>query len=142
VYGIPDILNPGLYYPCCGAWTLLLSGLMVYGGYLSRYRFNWLASFVSTLLCLDLCIQIIVHYLHYGCFFFVTLVCYDRCGHCFVLSGTFFLFVLFFGSCYWSSPMNSRSDREDVLTAVTSAPKLPYNKDDRDKRMRMYLPGL
>jgi hypothetical protein len=38
--------------------------------------------------------------------------------------------------------MNSRSDREEVLTAVTSAPKLQYNKDDRDKRMRMYLSGL
>jgi hypothetical protein len=38
--------------------------------------------------------------------------------------------------------MNSRSDREEVLTAVTSAPKLPYNKDDRDIRMRMYLSGL
>jgi hypothetical protein len=61
----------------------------------------------------------------------------------FVLSGSFFLFALFFGSCYWSSlPMNSRSDREEALTAVTSAPKLPYNKDDRDKRMRMYLSGL
>jgi hypothetical protein len=38
--------------------------------------------------------------------------------------------------------MNSSRDREEVLTAVTSAPKLPYNKDDRDKRMRMYLSGL
>jgi hypothetical protein len=33
--------------------------------------------------------------------------------------------------------MNSRSDREEGLRAVTSAPKLPYNKDDKDKRMRM-----
>jgi hypothetical protein len=55
----------------------------------------------------------------------------------FVLSRSFFLFALFFGSFYWSLLMNSRSDREEVLTAVTSAPKLPYNKDDRDKRMRM-----
>jgi hypothetical protein len=38
--------------------------------------------------------------------------------------------------------MNSRSDREEGLTAVTSAPKLPYNKDDRDKRVRMQLSGL
>jgi hypothetical protein len=71
-----------------------------------------------------------------------NLVFYDRCGHCFVLSRSFFLFVFFFGSCYWSLPMNSRSDREEVLTAVTSVPKLLYNKDDRDKRMRMYLSGL
>jgi hypothetical protein len=60
----------------------------------------------------------------------------------FVLFGSFFLFALFFCSCYWSLPMNSRSDREEVLTAVTSAPRLPYNKDDRAKRMRMYLLGL
>jgi hypothetical protein len=60
----------------------------------------------------------------------------------FVLSGSFFLFAWFFGSCYWSLPMSSRSDREEVLTAVTSAPKPPYNKDDRNKRMRMYLSGL
>jgi hypothetical protein len=53
-----------------------------------------------------------------------------------------FLLSCFFGSCYWSLPMNSRSDREEVLTAITSAPKLPYNKDDRDKRMRMYLSVL
>jgi hypothetical protein len=51
-------------------------------------------------------------------------------------------FCLVFGSCHWSVPMNSRSDREEVLTAVTSASKFPYNKDDRDKRMRTYLPGL
>jgi hypothetical protein len=38
--------------------------------------------------------------------------------------------------------MNSRSDRQEVLTAVMSAPKLPYNKDGRDKKMRMYLSGL
>jgi hypothetical protein len=60
----------------------------------------------------------------------------------FVLSGSFFLFVclvsvVVIGVCHWSLPMNSRSDREEGLTAVTSAPKLPYNKDDRDKRMRM-----
>jgi hypothetical protein len=123
--------------------------------------FNWLVSFVSTLFCLDLCIQIIVVYitvfrfdavssrplcpdncsLHYWCFF-VTLVCYDRCGHRFCSVRILLFFALFFGSCYWSLPMNSRSDREEVLTAVTSAPKLPYNKDDRDKRMRLYLPGL
>jgi hypothetical protein len=60
----------------------------------------------------------------------------------FVLSGSFFLFALFLGSCYLSLPMNSRSDREEVLTAVTSAPKLPYNKDNGDKRMRMHLSGL
>jgi hypothetical protein len=60
----------------------------------------------------------------------------------FVLSGSFFLFALFLGSCYWSLPMNSHSDREEVLTALTSAPKLSYNKDDRGKRRRMYLLGL
>jgi hypothetical protein len=41
-----------LYYRCFGAQTLLLSGLMVYGGYLSLYLFLWLASFVWMLNCL------------------------------------------------------------------------------------------
>jgi hypothetical protein len=37
--------------------------------------------------------------------------------------------------------MNSRSDREEVLTAVTSAPKLPYNKDDKRQKNENVLVG-
>jgi hypothetical protein len=37
--------------------------------------------------------------------------------------------------------MNSRSDREEVLTAVMSVPKLPYNKDDKRQKNEYVLVG-
>jgi hypothetical protein len=62
---------------------------------------------------------------------------------CFVLFRILLLFFSFWfvGSCYWSVPINARSDREEVHTAVMSAPKLPYNKDDKRQNNENVIVG-